>query len=442
MVQVWDESLFAITADEMADSGDWIGTTFLGALDYYNSKPPLQVWLVAAAFKAFGPGLVTLRLPAMIAAWLTVAVLLWWATRAFGKAIGVVAGVVLATCYGFLYVHAGRSGNSDSLFTLLILLTVVTLWASRDHPWRRVWLGVVVGLVFLVKGMGILMPSLIIGLTELGGGRWRGRTRWLPLLSAAGAFALIVTPWIVARWRVDGWLFFDAMFFHDFADRVSVVLEGHEGGPFYYVYFLQRNQYDWLLAAAVALLCLPDRWARFRTLVTGADRFTTVLLAAWFAGAFLMPTSVATKLGWYLNPFYPLFALGIAWLIVEAWQATVALPRGTALVAASFVVAFGVAEGKLAWHSYRLLDLGRSAQSLILAHRADIDSRNVYATQWPHSDRFVVRSVGGRCITVPGVDEFLGQAHADDLWLGAPGLDARLVPLASTGRQTLYRKAN
>ena len=70
MVQVWDESLFAISASEMVDSGDWIGQTFLGALDYYNSKPPLHVWLVALSFTAFGPGLVSLRLPAMIAAWL------------------------------------------------------------------------------------------------------------------------------------------------------------------------------------------------------------------------------------------------------------------------------------------------------------------------------------------------------------------------------------
>jgi len=210
MVQVWDESLFAITAGEMVESGDWIGTTFLGALDYYNSKPPLQVWLIAFAFKAFGPGLVTLRLPAMLAAWLTVAVLIWWAARAFGHAIALVAGLVLATCYGFLYVHSGRSGNSDPLFTLLVLLTVVTLWASRDHPWRRVWLGAIVGLVFMVKGMGILMPSIVIVGTELGG-RWRGRARWLPLASAAGVFVLVVAPWTVARWRLDGWQFFDIL---------------------------------------------------------------------------------------------------------------------------------------------------------------------------------------------------------------------------------------
>ena len=441
MVQVWDESLFAITAGEMVESGDWIGTTFLGALDYYNSKPPLQVWLIAFAFKAFGPGLVTLRLPAMLAAWLTVAVLIWWAARAFGHAIALVAGLVLATCYGFLYVHSGRSGNSDPLFTLLVLLTVVTLWASRDHPWRRVWLGAIVGLVFMVKGMGILMPSIVIVGTELGG-RWRGRARWLPLASAAGVFVLVVAPWTVARWRLDGWQFFDAMFFHDFVDRASTVLDGHEGAPYYYVYILQKHHYDWLLAAAVALACLPTRWARLRTLVMAPDRFMPVLLASWFAATFVMPSSVATKLGWYLNSFYPLFALGVALVVVEAWRAADVRPRRAALVTASFVVALIVAEGKLAWHSYRLLDVDRSAQSLILAHGPDIATRRVYAKEWPHADRFVVRSVGGRCITMPGVDEFLRDSHAGDFWLGRPGLDARLVPVATTSRQTLYRRAN
>jgi dolichol-phosphate mannosyltransferase len=427
----------------MVDSNDWIGTTFLGSLDYYNSKPPLQVWLIALAFKAFGPGLVSLRLPAIAAAWCTVALLMWWATRLFGRAIGVMAGLVLATCYGFLYVHSGRSGNSDSLLTLLVLLTVVTLWASRERPWRRVWLGVIVGLVFLVKGMGILMPGVIIAGTELSGW-WRGdldgRRRWLPLLAAAAVAVLVAAPWVIARWRLDGWLFFDAMFFHDFAERVSVVLEGHEGAPYYYLYFLQKHQYEWLVAALVAFLCLPSRWARVRGLVAGSDRFLLALVASWFAGTFLLPSAVATKLGWYLNHFYPLFAIGVAWVITEAWQATAAHPRRTVAVAAACVVALVVAEGKLAWHSYRLLDVNRSAQGLFLEQRSAVASRQVYATTWPYSDRFVVRTVGGRCLLARDVDGFIAGSQPDDLWLGPPTADARLVPLATTGRQTLYRR--
>ena len=86
IVSEWDESIYALTAAEMFASGDWIGTTFNGALDYYNTKPPLQVWLITLSFKAFGVGLVPLRLVSAVAAWLTVGVLMWWARRLAGAA--------------------------------------------------------------------------------------------------------------------------------------------------------------------------------------------------------------------------------------------------------------------------------------------------------------------------------------------------------------------
>src|SRR5690242_5777315 len=63
----WDESLYAISASEMVRSGRLIGTTFMGALDYYNTKPPLNVWIIAAAFKIFGPSLISLRLGSITA---------------------------------------------------------------------------------------------------------------------------------------------------------------------------------------------------------------------------------------------------------------------------------------------------------------------------------------------------------------------------------------
>ena len=52
----WDESLYAISAWEALHTHSWLGTTFFGQLDYYNTKPPLLVWLIAFCFKVFGPG--------------------------------------------------------------------------------------------------------------------------------------------------------------------------------------------------------------------------------------------------------------------------------------------------------------------------------------------------------------------------------------------------
>src|SRR5258705_7826191 len=120
----------------MIRSGRWIGTTFLGDLDYYNVKPPLNVWLIALSFKALGASIVSMRLVSTLSACCTVAVLQIWVRRLTQPAVGLLAGVVLASSFAFVYVHAGRSGNSDSLFTLLILLTVIALWAAQDRPWR------------------------------------------------------------------------------------------------------------------------------------------------------------------------------------------------------------------------------------------------------------------------------------------------------------------
>ena len=41
-VAQWDESLYASSAVEMVNSGDWVTTTYHGRPDYYNSKPPLN----------------------------------------------------------------------------------------------------------------------------------------------------------------------------------------------------------------------------------------------------------------------------------------------------------------------------------------------------------------------------------------------------------------
>src|SRR5215831_12247405 len=137
-VSEWDESLYGISAWEALTRGSWLGTTFFDRLDYYNSKPPLMVWLIAAAFKLFGPGLISLRLPSAACAWLTVAMLLQWTKRCFGLRVSLLASLILTTTFGFIYVHSGRSAATDAPFTLLVLLTVIVLWAEDGQPWQRV----------------------------------------------------------------------------------------------------------------------------------------------------------------------------------------------------------------------------------------------------------------------------------------------------------------
>src|SRR4029077_14193873 len=95
VVSEWDESLYATSAWEMLRSGRWIATTFLGDVDSYNVKPPLNVWLLAASFKVFGVNLVSMRIVSVLAACCTVAVLQVWGRRITPQpAVALLAGVI------------------------------------------------------------------------------------------------------------------------------------------------------------------------------------------------------------------------------------------------------------------------------------------------------------------------------------------------------------
>ena len=53
-IKIWDESRGAVNAVEMMQNGNCIVVTFDDTPDYWNSKPPLFVWLKVVCFKLFG----------------------------------------------------------------------------------------------------------------------------------------------------------------------------------------------------------------------------------------------------------------------------------------------------------------------------------------------------------------------------------------------------
>jgi 4-amino-4-deoxy-L-arabinose transferase-like glycosyltransferase len=417
IVMEWDESLYAISAAETVAHGNWIATTHLRELDYYNTKPPLNIWLIAASFKALGVSLVSLRLPSVIAAWLTVLVLVIWAKVWFGATTAIIAGTVLATTFGFVYVHSGRSANTDALFTLLMLLIVVTLAASHERPWRLTWLGPLVAGVFLLRGMAILMPLVLIGLILVLDFR-RLRSRWLPLSAAALLFGAPSAAWIIARYRVDQWRFLERMFHYDFVALSTLPLEGHTGTPLYYLNVLQKDQYDWLLAAAGALVLFPISLAtvRQRLLESPRDRYFGIVVGAWICVTLLIPTLMQTKLAWYLNSFFPAFALLVALTVAHGLgESGERLGKRRRILAGLVLLALAVAETKLLWYSYNRRDLTYSAQGVLLDERERLVGQSVFRDRWPGGGRFVLEHlIGGTARQADDEQDFVSKGGRGD----------------------------
>jgi 4-amino-4-deoxy-L-arabinose transferase-like glycosyltransferase len=444
VVAEWDESLYGLSAWETTQGGHWIATTLRGTVDYYNVKPPLNIWLIALSFKAFGTSLLSLRLASAISAWLTVVVLQAWSRRYFGTAVALLASLVLATSFAFMHVHSGKSANTDALFTLLMLLTIITLCAAERRPRMLAWLGPIAGATFMLKGMAVLMPLLIVLIVEIFRGRSM-RERLRPLGAAALLFTAPVGAWIVARWRTDQWRFLERLFFYDGVGSITDALDGHSGNALYYLDILQRHHYDWLVAAAASVLLFPVSLARIRLALPDrwrANRALTVVFGAWIGVTFIVPTLMTTKVPWYLNPFYPVFALGVGWLVVRALSRDGHHARRR-VMAAVLLAVIVVAESRLIWTSYYRRDPSRSVQGLLLAERDQLRGHRVYRDErWNNADMFVADAlVGAERGLSPDLGHFLRESRRGDYLLSTPEVqDASLTLVIADGRRALYRR--
>lgn len=443
VVTEWDESLYAISAWEMARSHCWIASTFMGSLDYYNTKPPLNLWLISLSFKTFGPSLVSLRLWSAMSAWTTVALFQNWVRCAIGSGVALTASLVLSTTFGFIYDHSGRSANTDALFTLLVLATVVTLWTAEDHRWRLVWVGPLAAAVFLLRGMAVLMPLSIALAVEV----WRAKRRhsipWAPIAVALVLFSVPVGAWLVARWRLDEWLFISRLFSYDFAARALTVIENHPGTPLYYLNILQRNQFDWLLLGVVSAFLI--RWPALTPLATfWRGNELKMVIGSWAAITLLIPTFMRTKLSWYLDPFYPPFALGVGYLFVRAVSS--ASKPGThrlrAALVVVFIAMFVTAESRLVWYSFHRRSLAASSQGLLLAERTTLTGRRVFRDHWTHSETFLLKGIiGAEQQEAATLDDFLRDSNAGDYLVAGSGMVHPAVELVKAhGRNCLYRR--
>ena len=446
----WDEGLYAKTAFEMLQSHEWVATTSGGVLDYSNSKPPLNVWLLALSMKTFGVGLASIRIASVAAALLTIVILLVWSWHRVGPRVGVLSALVLATTFGFLYVHSGRSGNPDALLTLLVLLIIVVLDGASARPYRRIWLGPLLAGIFLLKGMAVLLPLVLVAFMET---RWHLdlRRRWLPLLGAFALGGIAVGSWAVARWHVDQSAFFERIFFQDFIALSTTPLDNQSGSPLFYLNILQKHHHEWLFATAIAVMLFPPSWTRWRRslLFWRSDDDRVALIGAWSVLAIGVPTLMQTKMPWYLNPFYPMFAVGVGWILScsfsEALQATA---RRRRLLVAVVAGAALVAEVKLTYYSYTQRALSRSAQGILLAEADRLRGATVFRTSWNHADAFVLEAmVEAKPAESTDLEDFVHRCKTGDYFLTSHRSETSqsvgrsdLVSVHAAGRFVLVQK--
>lgn len=340
-IQLWDEARLANSALEMAQSGLSLVTTYDGMPDHWNTKPPLLIWLMSISIRWLGPNEWGVRLPSVVAALATVGIVFTFCNvRLKRPSIGFVAILVLFLGNGYVQTHAARSGDYDAtlaLWTTGYLLSGYMYMHDRESK-RRLWLllcAIAIVLAFLTKTIQglIFLPALLIyAVTQ---GRMFEMLRSPAVYMAVAMVLLICVGYYFAREQLDPG-YFAAVRDNDLLGRYSSAIDGHSGGPLYYVLYFPL--------LFVSLLLAGYQFWRGQ----GERRQISVFLGVVSLFYLLVISLGAAKLTWYAVPLFPLSAIIIAigldgvleWTMMY-WSSFKAITKGM-LVPLCLLAAIGV----------------------------------------------------------------------------------------------------
>ncbi len=357
-----DEPRFALVAQDMLRSGDWMFPRVGG--DLYADKPPVFFWLMAAAMALTGSLQLGFLLPSLLAGVGSVLLVYDLLRRVRGREVAFAGGLMLLLTFQFVWQF--RQAQIDGVlcfFTTLSLYGLLRhLFAGPRIGWFYVgWFAAGVGVI--TKGVGFLPLLLLIPFVVLAARGWpvtaphRDSRWWLGPVCFLGAIALWFVPMVLITSAGGELLAYrNEILFKQTVTRYAGAWHHHEPLWFYLVNVIPVL---WLPLTAL----LPWLWPRWRTaLRPGArDTFVAVLLA-WVVLVVLFFSLSSGKRGVYVLPAVPALVMAAATWLPEILR----LPRTRQL---AFVLAVILAAGAVAGAVYFAID-GQASARLVLAYGA------------------------------------------------------------------------
>jgi len=307
--RLWDESMFAVNAYEMAENGNYMVPYFDGQVDWRNSKPLLLTWIQVGLIKTVGFSELTMRLPSALAVTGSILLLFTFLKRQINNLFAWIASLILLTSQGYITYHTGRTADADALMSFFVLATVI-FWAKwmLEFKAKHIFFSLLFfSLAIVTKSFAALifaLPILMFTVLQLKGdvAKYLFKSKGF----YAGIMLVLVTFFVIFFLREmyqPGYL--DYTFSND-AGRLGKVIETHAHG---WDFYLEHIFYDRFVFWTIPfLLAIPIWFNMEKTTVKTLLSFAFILIASYL----LVITFSVTKLLWYDMPIYPFMACAAA----------------------------------------------------------------------------------------------------------------------------------
>jgi 4-amino-4-deoxy-L-arabinose transferase-like glycosyltransferase len=313
-----DEPRFALVAKTMVETGDyWFPRR---GSELYPDKPPLFMWLQAAAYHVVGSWRVAFLLPSLLSGLLVLALVYDLARRHASRRAALIATGFVALTFQFTFQMKGA--QIDPVLVGFVTLGAYGLLRHLLHGpawgwWTLGWAAA--GLGVIAKAVGFLALFVLVPYVVM---RWRAPAR-LPAipwrdwrwLAGPAAFAAVISLWLVPmllRVHASGDPALEAYARNIlFSQTVERYLDPwhHVKPPWYFVEVILTA---WQPIAIVLIAALPALAARWRR---GRVDPRVVLPFGMFVLTLLFFSASAGKRDMYILPALPMLAVALAPLL-------------------------------------------------------------------------------------------------------------------------------
>ena len=294
----WDESRLAVNAAEMYHSGNFLSTTYEYKPDYYNTKPPLMIWLQVISASVFGMNELAIRFPSALAGFFCVLFCGWIIhKRTENLNFASLSILILASSGGFIQLHGSLTGDFDALLAALLLMSVYYHQDFIVNKYNPALYNFIFffSLAILCKSAAAFIAAPIFLLNcSIRPSKRRLLKTILALTVACIPFLAYVS---YRELEVPGYI--NIILENDFIGRFANPIEGHSATWYYYLVNLidfRFNYFIYLLPIALifGLIGKSKTW-----------RYYSI-----FFIAYLIIISIAqTRIHWYDMPLLPLISI-------------------------------------------------------------------------------------------------------------------------------------
>ncbi|MEE9439344.1 MAG: glycosyltransferase family 39 protein [Saprospiraceae bacterium] len=375
-LQPWDESLFALRALFISDTGEYMSdfSQILIEQNHRNTKLPFTTLLQVLTFKLLGTSILSLRLPNI----LIFIVSCYYVSKVFKKHlqekwIGVLYTLILISSSVWIRPHIMRTGDQDAAFSIYLTVGIIAFYIY-DQEYKSKWalplFSIMIIFGALTKNLLAFIPGTAIFIYLIYRKtlftRLKSTNIWLAILAIFGSYIGVI---LYLNQRYAG--FIDRMWNYELGGRFTKEIENT--GPWwkYIDQLTTLGNMPFILFAGYILVLA------FTSKIEQKLKDLVVLLSLYIASYLTVISISKTKCDWYDAPLIPAIALMAAIGIIEIYKRYINTQKGVTKSILTIILSLTI----LIPYMFLAIDISNSKSTSIDARHGPFMERVVEKNQ-------------------------------------------------------------